>query len=560
MKGKNVYTLLILLMLTLSGFFSVAVSAEARTVHALFIILGNDSEIKTSVEKNSEKMTTMLQELSYDCEVQLTVMKSEDMLVGKRTRTTLAKGNIGRPKITDHGIIQSREALEWLERLSPGADDTVLIYYSGHGVMEQFSKKHYLLFAGLKGADSLERAELSEKLKLKQKQRSIRLCMFITDTCSNFGKIPSGDTVVRFGAEITDKARPYLQDLFLEHKGFLDITAASDGEFAFGNSRLGGYFTSALLSQGFTAAADTKNDGNLSWEEAFRKTQEATGKLYEGTTFMGGAAARGKQRTQTPVYYSLPDPTDGSYVPSSLPTNRTGSTDNMVLIRDDKPFLMGSNDFESGRSAPARTVRVDDFWIDVHEVTRGEYMAFLEATAYSAPPPGMNQYCPTDDHPIVGVSWYDAMAYAKWVGKRLPTEAEWEKAARGGLFARPYPWGDAAVSHDRANYGKQYRGPKPVGSYPANDYDLYDMAGNVFEWCLDPMQSYDASQTQNPFGGAQRLDEVVANFESVRGKRVIRGGAWYLSGELPTRVDVRYSSDPTTKDDGIGFRCVRPAN
>ena len=103
MKVKHVYTLLILLMLTLSGFFSVTVSAEARTVHALLIILGNDSMIKTSVEKNSEKMSIMLQELSHDCEVRLTVMKSEDTLVGKRTRTTLVNGKIGRPKITDQG-------------------------------------------------------------------------------------------------------------------------------------------------------------------------------------------------------------------------------------------------------------------------------------------------------------------------------------------------------------------------------------------------------------------------------------------------------------------------
>ena len=553
MKVKHVYTLLILLMLTLSGFFNVTVSAEARTVHALLIILGNDSVIKTSVEKNSEKMSIMLQELSYDCEVRLTVMKSEDTLVGKRTRTTLVNGKIGRPKITDQGIIQSREVLEWLENLRPGPDDTVLIYYSGHGGIDEFSKKHYLLFAGLKGADNLERKELSEKFK--RKSASVRLCMLITDTCSNFGEIPSGDTVVRFGAEITDKARPYLQDLFLEHKGFLDITAASDGESAFGNRRLGGYFTSALLSQGFTAAADTKGDGNLSWEEAFRKTQEVTEKLYADTTFTSGAK---EQRTQKPfAYLPLPERIDGSYVPPSHPTNRTGSTDNMVQIPAG-PFLMGTDDFKSGRSAPTRTVHVDAFWIDIHEVTRGEYMAFLKATAYSAPPPGMSQYCPTDDHPIVAVSWYDAMAYAKWAGKRLPTEAEWEKAARGGLFAQPYPWGDAAVNHNKANYGKINSGPRAVGSYPPNDYGLYDMAGNVFEWCLDPMRPYDESQTQNPFGGSQHLDEVIANFESVREARVIRGGTWYL--EHSTRVDVRRSMDPKTKDGGVGFRCVKPAN
>ena len=187
------------------------------------------------------------------------------------------------------------------------------------------------------------------------------------------------------------------------------------------------------------------------------KPREVTEKLYADTTFRSGAK---EQRTQKPfAYLPLPERIDGSYVPPSHPTNRTGSTDNMVQIPAG-PFLMGTDDFESGRSAPTRTVHVDAFWIDIHEVTRGEYMAFLKATAYSAPPPGMSKYCPTDDHPIVGVSWYDAMAYAKWAGKRLPTEAEWEKAARGDLFAQPYPWGDAAVNHNRANYGKVNSGPK----------------------------------------------------------------------------------------------------
>ena len=86
------------------------------------------------------------------------------------------------------------------------------------------------------------------------------------------------------------------------------------------------------------------------------------------------------------------------------------------------------------------------------------------------------------------------------------------------------------------------------------------MAGNVFEWCLDPMRPYDESQTRNPLGGSQHLDEVIANFESVREARVIRGGAWYLSLEPSTRVDVRRSVDPKTKGNGIGFRCVKPAN
>ncbi len=159
----------------------------------------------------------------------------------------------------------------------------------------------------------------------------------------------------------------------------------------------------------------------------------------------------------------------------------------MVLIPAGE-FQMGSN-YGDGDEKPVHTVYLDAFYIDKYEVTNAQYKKFMDATGYKAPEywndPDLNK----PDHPVVGVSWYDAVAYAEWAGKRLPTEAEWEKAARGGLVGKRYPWGDS-ISHDDANYdgtgGKdRWEYTSPVGSFAPNGYGLYDMAGNVWEWCSD---------------------------------------------------------------------------
>jgi iron(II)-dependent oxidoreductase len=113
----------------------------------------------------------------------------------------------------------------------------------------------------------------------------------------------------------------------------------------------------------------------------------------------------------------------------------------------------------------------------------------MDATDYEAPSYWNDSKFNAPNHPVVGVSWDDAVAYANWAGKRLPTEAEWEKSARGGLVGKKYPWGDT-LTHDDANYsgtgGKdKWEHTSPVGSFASNGYGLYDMAGNVWEWCAD---------------------------------------------------------------------------
>ena len=233
--------------------------------------------------------------------------------------------------------------------------------------------------------------------------------------------------------------------------------------------------------------------------------------------------------------------------------------ENMVLIPAGE-FQMGSD--KGARNAkPVHSIYVDAFYMDAYEVTAGQYNTFLRATGHKGLPK-LTRRAPTDRHPVVNVSWYDAMAYAQWAGKRLPTEAEWEKAARGGLVGKTYPWGDA-IDHSKARYGQMDVGfmplkSMPVGSYSANGYGLYDMAGNVSEWCLDAYEKdfYMRLPRENPLAGEMTLREVSANYLNVTSSRVLRGGGWFNTAQF-LRVASRFRDAPTRMNGYIGFRCAR---
>ena len=151
-------------------------------------------------------------------------------------------------------------------------------------------------------------------------------------------------------------------------------------------------------------------------------------------------------------------------------------------------FEMGDHFGEgSDDELPVHTVTLDGFYMDKTEVTVGRFKAFLADSGYSwgGSWDGVDQYSPSDDHPMIYVNYDDAVAYSEWAGKRLPTEAEWEYAARGGLEGKRYPWGDE-IDSSKATYDSGNDGTtKLVGSFEANGYGLYDMAGNVWECCQD---------------------------------------------------------------------------
>ena len=247
--------------------------------------------------------------------------------------------------------------------------------------------------------------------------------------------------------------------------------------------------------------------------------------------------------------------------------------DGMVLIPEGE-FQMGSNDGNADNDEqPVHTVHLDAFYIDANEVTNGEFKDFVLANPawqkeliddrfaddnYLQDWNGNNFPLGRRDHPVRYVSWYAAMAYAVWVDKRLPTEAEWEKASRGGLKRKQYPWGNG-INFNRANYGKKLGQATPVGEYPPNDYGVHDIAGNVWEWCLDgyEVDFYANSPRRNPTAGANNVEEIVNDFENIIDFRVLRGGGWNSNPEW-LRVSNRHGTSPAYAGIGaLGFRCAK---
>jgi formylglycine-generating enzyme required for sulfatase activity len=290
---------------------------------------------------------------------------------------------------------------------------------------------------------------------------------------------------------------------------------------------------------------------------------------------------------------------------------------------------MGTDD-EAGwpDEKPAHRVRVGGFWLDATEVTNAQFAAFVEATGYvttaekvpsadeiqrqlppGSPPPDREALVPgalvftpprdrvglkdisrwwkwtpgacwrnpegpgsglegRDNHPVVQVSWDDAVAYATWAGKRLPTEAEWEFAARGGLEGKPYVWGDARPDPTRANLWQGefphrntaddgWQRTAPVGSFAPNGYGIYDTAGNVWEWCADWYQR----DLYHVRSGKGVIDNPTgpAAAPPVAPRRSQRGGSFLCNDSYCSRYrpSARHGCSPDTGMSHVGFRCAK---
>jgi sulfatase modifying factor 1 len=309
------------------------------------------------------------------------------------------------------------------------------------------------------------------------------------------------------------------------------------------------------------------------------------------------------------------------------------SLEGMIKIPDGE-FMMGADDDE-GRpdEYPQHKVKVHGFWIDASEVTNAQFKKFIEATGYvttaekkpdweqikkqlpaGTPKPDESEltasslvFTPPDhpvplndasqwwswtqgadwkhpqgpnsniegknNYPVVHISWDDAMAFCKWAGKRLPTEAEWEWAARGGLNNSKYPWGNEDIEagtikantwqgsfpDKNANKDKYYSAA-PVGSFAPNNYGLYDMAGNVWEWCsdwyrADYYQQIKDQTSVNPKGPSKSYDPM----EPAIPKKSVRGGSFLCNASYCKgyRVTARMKTSPDTGLEHTGFRCVK---
>jgi formylglycine-generating enzyme len=292
---------------------------------------------------------------------------------------------------------------------------------------------------------------------------------------------------------------------------------------------------------------------------------------------------------------------------TAQPLAAPSSTEGMVLLAGGE-FVMGTDSrdgYPSDGEGPARTVRLQPFWIDTTAVSNACFAEFVEATEHATeaerfgwsfvfagflpddfPPtravadaPWWRQVHGADwrhpegahsdidqrmNHPAVHISWNDALAYCRWAGKRLPTEAEWEYAARGGLEQQRYPWGNLLTPSgehrmnvwqgsfprlDTAQDG--FRGTAPVDAFSPNGYGLYNTTGNVWEWCADWFSAtfHVNGPRDNPVGppGGDR--------------KVMRGGSYlcHRSYCFRYRVAARSSNTPDSSTGNLGFRCARDA-
>ncbi|GJL77151.1 MAG: hypothetical protein NPINA01_01400 [Nitrospinaceae bacterium] len=235
------------------------------------------------------------------------------------------------------------------------------------------------------------------------------------------------------------------------------------------------------------------------------------------------------------------DPSDMVLIPAG--TFTMGSTEADIKWAAVKFFSETLEWYQD--ETPAREVHLDAYYVDKYEVTNRAYMKFRESVQGRGPKFMDELRFNKPDHPVVGISWQEADDYCLWAGKRLPTEAEWEKAARGN-DARYFPWGnepDATLGNVRGMLD-EYRYTAPVGDYEKgkSPYGVHDLAGNVWEWTSDWYKPYAGNQHENDLYG-----------ESLK---VIKGGSWKSNMDL-ARSAIRGKAIPDQPQSYIGFRCAR---
>jgi formylglycine-generating enzyme required for sulfatase activity len=273
------------------------------------------------------------------------------------------------------------------------------------------------------------------------------------------------------------------------------------------------------------------------------------GVILAGQTLLIPESSSGGRETWTAI---------ASPTPVKPVATQVSPVDGMVQVYiPSGQFLMGTLETEPGAGTeekPQHQVYLSVYWIDQTEVTNAMYLRCVREGVCRPPKESRSNTRPAyfdepgfANYPVIYVSWEDADAYCRWAGRRLPSEAEWEKAARGG-DGRTYPWGEDPPGPAMANYNNQVGDTRAVGSYPAGagPYGALDMAGNVAEWVADwyDPDYYPVSDASNPTG--PELGEF----------RVLRGGSWFNMARA-MRAAFRLSNYPDLQSNTLGFRCAR---
>ena len=246
---------------------------------------------------------------------------------------------------------------------------------------------------------------------------------------------------------------------------------------------------------------------------------------------------------------------EGKFIMGSTPEEAEAAYTDAKL----RSSLLEKHTFDA--EVPQHTVYLSAYQISRYEITNAQYRAFIEATGRPTPRGQQGEETWKDENfnadtqPVVGVTWFDAQAFAEWIGGSLPTEAQWERAARG-TERRIYPWGnDPPKARHHANFARRYNRPTPVGQFRngTSPDGIADLAGNVWEWCLD---EYNPSFYQQNSKDVRR-NPLNLRFRDMLRARVIRGGAWDV-GSAFLRSGLRSKFYPLDSTHTIGFRVVHP--
>ena len=487
-------------------------------------------------------------------------------------------------KPTDTNVLFRLDKLA--ERIGP--QDTFVFYFAGHGIsidesnqdeIQQYRQYLLPLNADVRTASTREQSAipLTQMQKVMRKIKA-RLVLFIIDACSNDPDKGRGDKDNLLVEDFDRGMKAVVNEIAKGRTQTLGSTpviatlyACSVGERAYEwPNKHHGIFSYYLL-QGMKS----HQHGDLTIDElssyvkskvnewamdylGTNKTQTprldtiGNGKFVFSMQGSDNSLATNEDKEQ------LEDVTLSKTVRDSIiktdvkrspqPILPASKLKDMIYIKGGW-FTMGSDDGDRDEK-PTHEVYLDAFYIGKYEVTIGQYKEFIRSTGRSPLPEWVSKYLPTDDHPVVGVSWEDAEAYCEWAGGRLPTEAESEKAARGGLEGKKFPWGDATfinLSNTEDTTGSNYT--LPVKKALANNYGVCGMAENVWEWCSDWYDAYyyKISPDKNPKG--------PNNGEY----RVLRGGVWNNTDE-PAHCAKRSYGKPSTAYYRVGFRVVASVN